>query len=68
MTTVDRPRERIEFSPSDTSVTTLLDLVAAVAKISKSDAEAVVRVTELINSRRVTLVGAFREQDVRIGL
>ena len=68
MTTVDRPRERIELSPSGTSVTTLLDLVAAVAKISKSDAEAVVRVTELINSRQVTLVGAFREQDVRIGL
>ena len=68
MTTIDRPRERIELSPSDTSVTTLLDLVAAVAEISKSDTEAVVRVMELINSRQVTLVGAFREQHVRIGL
>jgi hypothetical protein len=50
-----------------TPVTTLLDLVAAVAEEAESEAELVATVQHLINSGRVELVGHFRGADVKVG-
>lgn len=47
--------------------TTLLDLVAAIARGAASDSEVVAAVTRLINSGQVRLVGSFRGADVRVG-
>jgi hypothetical protein len=51
----------------DTPVTTLLDLVAAVAEEAESEAELVATVQQLINSGRVQLVGHFKGADVKVG-
>jgi len=45
---------------------TLLELVAAVADFADNEAEVVATVESLINSGKVTLVGAFRGTDVRV--
>ena len=55
--------ERLEETP----VTTLLDLVAAVASEAHSEAELVATVQHLINSGRVQLVGHFKGADVKVG-
>ncbi len=49
-----------------TRVTTLLDLVAAVADSASSDAEVIATVKSLINSGKVTLVGEFLGADVKV--
>jgi hypothetical protein len=51
----------------DAPVTTLLDLVAAVAESAESEAELVATVQHLINSGRVQLIGHFRGADVKVG-
>jgi hypothetical protein len=50
-----------------TQTTTLLDLVAAVSEVAKTEAEVVATVQHLINSGRVRLVGHFRGPDVKVG-
>lgn len=45
---------------------TLLELVAAVAEESRSDAEVLAVVRDLIDSGRVKLIGNFRGADLRI--
>jgi hypothetical protein len=64
---------RIEQTPVDriqpdapTRVTTLLDLVAAVADSASSDDEVIATVKSLINSGKVTLVGEFLGADVKV--
>jgi hypothetical protein len=49
-----------------TRVTTLLDLVAAVADAASSDDEVIATVKSLINSGKVTLVGEFLGADVKV--
>ena len=49
-----------------TRVTTLLDLVAAVADSASSDDEVIATVKSLINSGKVTLVGEFLGADVKV--
>ena len=49
-----------------TRVTTLLDLVAAVADSSSSEEEVIATVKSLINSGKVTLVGEFLGADVKV--
>ncbi len=62
--------EPIEVAPAQqdapTRVTTLLDLVAAVADASSSDAEVIATIKDLINSGKVTLVGEFLGADVKV--
>lgn len=62
--------EQMQIEPLETEaptrVTTLLDLVAAVADASSSDAEVIATVKELINSGKVTLVGEFLGADVKV--
>jgi hypothetical protein len=53
--------------PSRTQIWTLLDLVAAVAEVAKTDAEVVATVRHLISSGRVRLVGSFQGPDVKVG-
>lgn len=55
------------LEPREERVTTLLDLVAAVAEVSTSEAEIVATVVHLINSGRIRLVGCFQGADVRVG-
>ncbi len=59
---VETPKD----NPKRARVTTLLDLVAAVAESAASDAEVVATVTHLINSGQIRLVGNFRGADVRV--
>ncbi len=47
-------------------MTTLLDLVAAVAESAKTEAEVVATVTHLINSGQIKLIGNFQGADVRV--
>ena len=49
------------------ATTTLLDLVAAVASVSHSDAEVVATVQHLINSGQIRLIGHFTGADVKVG-
>ncbi|MEE9279189.1 MAG: hypothetical protein V3V67_03350 [Myxococcota bacterium] len=62
--------EQTEVAPAQqdapTRVTTLLDLVAAVADASSSDAEVIATIKDLINSGKVTLVGEFLGADVKV--
>ncbi len=46
-------------------VTTLLELVAAVAKEASSSSQIAAKVTDLVNARRVELVGNFRARDIQ---
>ena len=55
-----------EALKSATRVTTLLDLVAAVADSSSSEEEVIATVKSLINSGKVTLVGEFLGADVKV--
>jgi hypothetical protein len=48
-------------------VTTLLDLVAAIADSAHNDREVIATVADLLESGRVTLIGNFRGADVRVG-
>ena len=59
--------ERTRVPQIDPQVTTLLELVAAVADYAETDAEVVATVQRLINTGRVELIGAFRGADVRVG-
>ncbi len=57
----------VEEAPKGASrVTTLLDLVAAVADSSSSEEEVIATVKSLINSGKVTLVGEFLGADVKV--
>jgi len=48
-------------------VTTLLDLVAAIADSAHDDREVIATVADLLDSGRVTLIGNFCGADVRVG-
>lgn len=48
-------------------VTTLLELVQAIAETGASDTEMVATVVELVASGRVRLIGSFRSDDVADG-
>ena len=53
--------------PPEPRILTLLDLVAAVAEVAKTEAEVISAVRDLVNSGSIRLVGSFRGADVRIG-
>ncbi len=55
-----------KVKPKEARVTTLLDLVAAVAESAASDKEVVATVTHLINSGQIRLVGNFKGADVQV--
>ncbi len=57
------PTDRLSAAPT---VTTLLDLVAAVAQAARSDAEVVATVTHLLRSGKIKLIGNFQGADVRV--
>ncbi len=59
------PVDQIQ-ADAPTRVTTLLDLVAAVADSASSDDEVIATVKSLINSGKVTLVGEFLGADVKV--
>ncbi len=61
-----RTLEKLEAKPQEARVTTLLDLVAAVAESAKTEAEVVATVTHLINSGQIRLIGNFQGADVRV--
>ncbi len=61
-----RTLEKVEAKPQEVRVTTLLDLVAAVADSAKTEEEVVATVTHLINSGQIKLIGNFRGADVRV--
>ena len=61
-----RTLEKIKAKPQEARVTTLLDLVAAVADSAKTEEEVVATVTHLINSGQIKLIGNFRGADVRV--
>ena len=62
-----RTLAKVESQRQEARVTTLLDLVAAVAESAKSESEVVATVTHLINSGKIKLVGNFQGADVRVG-
>ncbi len=53
--------EEIESQPNRSYTPTLLDLVAALVDSGMNDLEVVQSVTRLLNSRRVRLIGQFRD-------
>ncbi len=61
-----RTHEEQEAKSQEARVTTLLDLVAAVAESAKTEAEVVATVTHLINSGQIKLIGNFQGADVRV--
>ncbi len=63
---VVRTLEKLEAKSQEARVTTLLDLVAAVAESAKTEAEVVATVTHLINSGQIKLIGNFLGADVRV--
>ncbi len=62
-----RTLEKVDCKSQGARVTTLLDLVAAVAESAKTEAEVVATVTHLINSGQIRLIGNFQGADVRVG-
>ncbi len=56
----------IEKLPEGQREITLLELVAAVSEVAQSDAEVVAAVSNLINTRKIRLVGNFRGADVTV--
>ena len=53
--------EKIASQPKRSYSPTLLDLVAALVDSGMNDPEVVQSVARLLNSRRVTLIGQFRD-------
>ncbi len=58
--------EESDRHPAQARRVTLLDLVAALADSGASEVELVWAITHLVNSRRVRLVGQFREAHILI--
>ncbi len=58
--------EEIESQPKPSRSLTLLDLVAALVDSGMNDLEVVQSVTRLLNSRRVRLVGQFRDAHLEV--
>jgi hypothetical protein len=56
----------IEKLPEGQREITLLELVSAVADAARSDAEVVATVSNLINTRKIRLVGNFLGADVQV--
>ena len=56
--------ETVASPPNPAPTTTLLELVAAVADHSETEAEVIATVSHLINSGRIRRVGNFRGADV----
>jgi len=61
-----RKLEAVQQQPLHRRQITLLELVAAVADASSTDAEVIATVAHLIHTRQVELVGNFRGADVEI--
>ena len=61
-----RKLEAVQQRPLDRRQITLLELVAAVADETRTDAEVVAVVAHLIHPKQVELVGNFRGADVEI--
>ena len=59
--------QNVEEPTPEPCVTTLLDLVAAVAESAQTDREIVATITHLINSGQIKLVGNFLGADVKVG-
>ncbi len=66
MTTAVLTLEQSERRSREARGSTLLDLVAALAESGASEVEVVRAITHLVNSRRVRLVGQFREAHIQI--
>ncbi len=64
MQAVPSPALLSEAAPDTPLVTTLLELVTAVADSARSDQEVVAVVMDLLRSGRVTLVGNFLVADL----
>ena len=58
--------EEIDSQPERSYVTTLLDLVAALVDSGMNDLEVVQSATRLLTSRRVRLIGQFREPHLEV--
>ncbi|MBW2281267.1 MAG: hypothetical protein JRG76_00485 [Deltaproteobacteria bacterium] len=61
-----RKLEAVQQQPLHRRQITLLELVAAVADESRSDAEVIATITHLIHTKQVELIGNFRGSDVEI--
>ncbi len=61
-----KPTEpKVAVRDSRVPVTTLLELVAVVAREASSSSQIAATVTDLVNARRVELVGNFRARDIQ---